>query len=123
MKALRILVVEDNAVIGMLLSLTLKAMGHEVCAVEASEDRAVATALRCSPDLMIVDVALGHGSGLRAVETILRTRHVPHIFMSGAPLQTGVRGSIVLRKPFVEAELAVAIEHAVTASAEASASP
>ncbi len=59
MNALRILVVEDNAVIGMLLSLTLKAMGHEVCAVETSEEGAVAAALRCRPDLMVVDAALG----------------------------------------------------------------
>jgi CheY-like chemotaxis protein len=119
MKPLRILVVEDNAVIGMLLSLTLTAMGHEVCAVETSEDGAVAAALRCSPDLMIVDVALGRGSGTSAVATVLQTRHVPHIFMSGAPVPTDTPGRIVLRKPFVEAELAQAIERAVTASTNA----
>ncbi len=115
MNALRILVVEDNAVIGMLLSLTLKAMGHEVCAVETSEEGAVAAALRCRPDLMVVDAALGQGSGVRVVETILRSRHVPHIFMSGGVVQTVTDGSIVLRKPFAEAELALAIDRAVTA--------
>ncbi|BDG73492.1 response regulator [Roseomonas fluvialis] len=116
MKPLRILVVEDNAVIGMLLSLTLKAMGHEVCAVETTEDGAVATALRCSPDLLIVDMTLGHGSGASAVATILQTRHIPHILMSGAPVQADGQRRVVLRKPFVEAELAQAIERAVRAS-------
>ncbi|NKE20236.1 response regulator, partial [Neoroseomonas oryzicola] len=95
MRALRILVVEDNAVIGMLLAMTLQAMGHEVCATETTEDGAVAAALRCSPDLMIVDVTLGRGSGINAVETVLRTRHVPHVYMSGAPVRTDRPESVV----------------------------
>jgi CheY-like chemotaxis protein len=116
MNPLRVLVVEDNAVIGMLLSLTLEAMGHEVCAVEATEDGAVAAALRCSPDLMIVDMMLAHGNGASAVATILQTRHVPHILMSGAPIQADAQGRVVLRKPFAEAELVQAIERAIRAS-------
>ncbi|WP_198374745.1 response regulator [Neoroseomonas rubea] len=119
MTALRILVVEDNAVIGMLLARMLKSMGHDVCAVETSEEDAVAAAMRCSPDLMIVDVILRHGSGIAAVEKVLQTRHVPHIFMSGAPVQPGRRGCVVLQKPFGEADIATAIERAVEASAEA----
>jgi hypothetical protein len=39
--------------------------------------------------------------------------------MSGAPVPTDTPGRIVLRKPFVEAELAQAIERAVTASTNA----
>nr|WP_280846179.1 response regulator [Neoroseomonas nitratireducens] len=106
------MVVDDNAVIGMLLARTLTSMGHEICAVETTQDDAVAAAARYRPDLMIVDVALGQGSGIAAVEEVLRTRHVPHIFMSGAPIQAGTRGRVVLAKPFDEAELALAIADA-----------
>lgn len=119
MKGLRILVVEDNAVIGMLLARMLAGMGHDVCAIETSEDEAVAAAQRCSPDLMIVDATLACGSGVRAVERILRTQPLPHIFMSGAPVRTGRPGSIVLAKPFAEADMERAIERAVAASTEA----
>jgi CheY-like chemotaxis protein len=119
MKGLRILVVEDNAVIGMLLARMLAAMGHDVCAIEASEDGAVAAAQRCRPDLMIVDATLARGSGVQAVERILQAQPLPHIFMSGAPVQTARPGSIVLAKPFEEADLARAIERAVAASTEA----
>lgn len=119
MKALRILVVEDNAVIGMLLARMLTCMGYDVCAVETSENDAVAAAMRCSPDLMIVDVILGHGSGITAVQQVLRTRHVPCIFMSGAPVLPGRLGSVVLQKPFGEAELALAIAQAIGASTAA----
>jgi DNA-binding response OmpR family regulator len=119
MRTLRILVVEDNAVIGTLLAMMLKEMGHEVCATETTEDGAVAAAMRCNPDLMIVDVTLGSGSGIKAVETIVRTRDVPHIYMSGAPVRTGRAGSVVLQKPFVESDMILAMERAIGASAEA----
>jgi DNA-binding response OmpR family regulator len=57
MKALRILLVEDDCVIGMFLGMTLEHMGHEVCAIESTEAAAVAAAERYRPDLMIVDAA------------------------------------------------------------------
>jgi two-component system, response regulator PdtaR len=37
MKALRALVVEDDAVIGMLLADMLAEMGHDICPIEATE--------------------------------------------------------------------------------------
>jgi CheY-like chemotaxis protein len=37
MKALRVLVVEDNAIIGMLLAEMLAEMGHDVCGLETTE--------------------------------------------------------------------------------------
>ncbi len=58
MTALRVLVVEDEAIIAMLFADLLVAMGHEVCAIEATEAGAVAAAVRCRPDLMIVDAHL-----------------------------------------------------------------
>ena len=73
MKALRILVVEDDPLIGMLLAEVLEGLGHEVCAIEANEADAVAAAARCSPDLMIVDARLGDESGIAAVDQILCT--------------------------------------------------
>ena len=43
MKALQILVVEDDSLIAMLLAETLAEMGHGVCGVEATERGAVMT--------------------------------------------------------------------------------
>jgi len=61
----------------------LAMMGHEVCGVETTEATAVAAALRHRPDLMIVDARLRGGCGVSAVEAILRTTFVPHLFVSG----------------------------------------
>jgi DNA-binding response OmpR family regulator len=58
MKALRVLVIEDDALIAMLLAELLAAMGHEVCATAYSEAEAVIAAARYDPDLMIVDATL-----------------------------------------------------------------
>ena len=83
MKALQILVVEDDSLIAMLLVETLAEMGHGVCGVEATESGAVFAARRCRPDLMIVDAQLREGNGVSAVDEILSTGFVPHLFISG----------------------------------------
>ena len=116
MPPLSILVVEDEAIIGMLLSEVLAGMGHKVCAVVASEEEAVEAAALHLPDLLIVDAGLAAGDGLSAVETILAARFVPHIFTTGNALKVRQLrpGAVVLEKPFHESELADAI--AVTMS-------
>jgi two-component system, response regulator PdtaR len=119
MKALRVLVVEDEVLIGMLLADALGAMGYEVCAIEATETGAVAAAARCNPDLMIVDARLRDGSGVSAVEEILRTGWVPHVFVSGetSTIQALRPGAIVIRKPFRDMDLNRAIQRALDAAA------
>lgn len=82
MSGIRILVVEDKAIIAELLSDVLTGMGHDVCAIAMTQEDAVSAAARCRPDLMIVDVRLGNGSGLFAVDEILQSRYVPHVFVS-----------------------------------------
>jgi CheY-like chemotaxis protein len=113
-EALRILVAEDDAMIGVLLFDLLSGMGH-LCIVAATEAAAVIDALRYCPDLMIVDAQLGDGSGIAAVEEILRAGPMPHLFVSGDARQvSSLRPSaVVLQKPFREADLARAIQQAV----------
>ena len=79
MKSLRVLVIEDNALIAMLLSEMLTGMGHFVCATAATESEAVVAAAHYGPDLMIVDAGLGQGSGVSAVEEILRAGPLAHV--------------------------------------------
>ena len=52
MPALRILLVEDEAIVAMLFADLLVAMGHEVCAIEATEAGAVTAAdsVQAGPD-------------------------------------------------------------------------
>jgi two-component system, response regulator PdtaR len=111
-----ILVVEDDILIGMLLTDMLTELGHVVCAVERTEANAVAAADRFQPDLMIVDAHLTDGSGIAAVETILKDKFVPHVFVTGDKLGTQRHrpGDVVIEKPFRERDLVDAILRAVS---------
>jgi two-component system, response regulator PdtaR len=113
MRTLRVLIVDDDAVISELLAETLEAIGHVVCGIETTEEGAVSAAALCQPDLMIVDVRLGEGSGIRAMEQILRSAPTPHVFITGERLR---RSSEMLQKPFRTAELVQAMQRVLAAA-------
>jgi two-component system, response regulator PdtaR len=115
MKALRVLVVEDEAMIAMLLAEVLRELGHEVCATEATEAGAVAAAARHKPDLMIVDDELRKGSGIAAVEQITRSGLIPHVFVSGKSLtdRSLSPSAVLIQKPFTIPELVWGIKRAL----------
>ena len=119
MKAFRILVVEDDTLVGVLVGRMLEEMGYDVCAIEATKADAVTAAAQYRPDLMIVDAWLDDGSGISAIEEILRTGFVPHVFMSGniSGVEALRPGAVLLQKPFREAELTRAIQRALDAAA------
>jgi CheY-like chemotaxis protein len=114
-KPLRVLVVEDDLMIGPLLAETLEDLGHIVCAVEVSAAAAVAAALRYHPDLMIVDVGLGEASGIAAVKEILREGFVPHVFVTGDLVRNLSLGpdAVLLQKPYRSSDIVAAIARAV----------
>jgi len=118
---LRVLVVEDDTMIGMLLGWMLEEMGHKVCSIEATEADAVTAAAQYQPDLLIVDAWLGDGSGVIAVDEILRHGFIPHLFISGniARVKALRPDAAMLEKPFGEAALARAINHALEAGTSA----
>ena len=115
---LNVLVVEDDALLGLVLGDVLAGMGHTVCAIEDTESGAIAAAARCRPDLMIVDARLATGSGVAAVEEIHRVGPVPHLFVSGDISGVLARrpGAIVIQKPFRESDLVRAMERALGAA-------
>jgi len=112
---MRILVVEDEALIGLLLAEVLTDLGHDVCGIEVTEAGAVMAAARCGPDLMIVDVWLADGNGISAIAEILRAGPMPHFFVSGdvAAARSLKPDAEVVQKPFREQELVQAIARAL----------
>lgn len=115
MRPLRILLVEDDAVISALLTELLAEYGHQVCGTATTEMAAVAAAAQHAPDLMIVDAHLQAGSGVSAMRTILRHSAMPHIYMTGGSRQSIPADAVVLQKPFGKAGLLSALERRVVA--------
>ena len=115
MKALRTLVVEDDAIIGGLLAEALEGLGHTVCAVEFNVAKAVAAASHWRPDLMIVDVGLGEASGILAVKEILLSQFVPHVFVTSNAVRGMPLGpdTVLIQKPFRVSDLERAIQRAL----------
>jgi DNA-binding response OmpR family regulator len=113
-EGLGIVVVEDDALIAMDLADLLIAMGHDVLAIVQNESEAVAAAMRCQPDLMIVDGQLAEGSGTEAMRKILANGFVAHFYITGDPLRiTGLApDAVVVAKPFTLHDLASGIARA-----------
>jgi DNA-binding response OmpR family regulator len=119
MKAFRVLMMEDDPLIGMLVAELLEEMGYDVCAIAATAADGVTAAAQYRPDLVIADVRLGDGSGISAIEEILRTGFVPHLFMTGniSRVKALRPDAVVLEKPFRAAELMLAIQRALDIAA------
>jgi CheY-like chemotaxis protein len=103
--SLRVLLIEDDVLIGVLLAELLIELGHHVCATAQTEADAVAAAAHYRPDLILVDVTLKQGDGLSAMRTIAQTSDARHVFMTGAGRREFPEGAVILHKPFCEPDL------------------
>jgi CheY-like chemotaxis protein len=103
----RILVVEDEMLIGMLLEDMLADLGHEVAAVIPRLKDALAAVDRETFDLAILDVHL-HGESAFPVADALVAKDIPFVFATGygeRGLPETYRGRPVLQKPFAKDDL------------------
>jgi len=114
-ECLRLIIVEDDAVLAEYLGELLIGMGHDVCGIAATETEAVAKAEEFRPDLMIVDGQLREGSGVSAMTRILGRRDVAYFYVTGNPwsLREQAPGAVIVTKPFRLRELERAIAGAV----------
>lgn len=117
---MRILVVEDEAIVARDIQETLISQGYEVPAIASSAEEAIEQATRLRPDLVLMDIVLkGRTDGITAADRIRRDLRIPIIFLTAysddAILEkakaTGPAGYII--KPFQERELHTTIEMAL----------
>ncbi|MDB5456918.1 MAG: response regulator receiver protein [Caulobacter sp.] len=110
--ALKVLVVEDEALVSMLVEDMLGDLGCVVVGPAAELDEALRLATTADIDAALLDVNLG-GRPIFPVADALRARGVPFAFASGygeAGLSDDHRGAAVLQKPFREADLRRVLE-------------
>lgn len=81
-----VLIIEDEALVAMHLEAMLSDHGATSFSFAETEFEAIEAAKRKRPDLITSDVRLRHGTGPRAVATIMRELgHVPVIFITATP--------------------------------------
>jgi DNA-directed RNA polymerase specialized sigma24 family protein len=114
-----VLVIEDEPVIALDIAGIVEDMGHKIVAIAANQSEAIALAREKRPGLVLADIQLeGGGSGLLAVNEILKSIDVPVIFVTAYPerLLTGERPepTYLVTKPFEPDALKVTISQALS---------
>ncbi|MGK7877793.1 MAG: response regulator [Xenococcaceae cyanobacterium] len=116
----KIMIVEDELLIGMFLSQKLKKLGYKIVAMVSSGKAAIERAGLIKPDLILMDIALkGDMDGIKAAAQIHKAHDIPVIYLTAyaddntldRAESTGSYGYIV--KPFNERELHATIKMAL----------
>ena len=108
LEGLRVLVVEDEMMVSMLIEDMLAELGCQVVGPASRLDEALELARDAELDCAVLDVNLG-GQPIFPLADVLRQRGLPFAFATGygdAGLREVDRGSPVLQKPFREGDLA-----------------
>jgi PAS domain S-box-containing protein len=116
----RVLVVEDEAIVAMDISVRLRALGYEVLGPAATGAEALEFALRSRPDLVLMDIMLRGGmDGVEAARRIRESTGAPIVYLTAYADESTLRRAKVaeplgyLLKPFEERELRTTIETAL----------
>jgi CheY-like chemotaxis protein len=108
----RVLIVEDEALVAMLLEDFVEAAGHSVAAVATHIQEALALAGGQDFDVALLDLNL-QGQRSHSLGTLLGRRGIPFAFVTGYG-ESGVldafAGAPVVTKPFTERDVARALE-------------
>lgn len=79
---LRVLIVEDEAMIALHLDCLVQDFGHDVVGIVRTADEAIATAGRLRPDIVLMDIRLARGDGVTAAGEIQQRFAITSIFMT-----------------------------------------
>lgn len=120
MKKARILVVEDEELVGLAIRKYLQSLDYDVLPVVSSGEKAVNDARAQEPNLVLMDIHLaGAMDGIEAARIIKDTSHVPVIYLTAySDTETLKKAKLsepfgYVLKPFDERTLEAAIEMAL----------
>ena len=116
MDELKVIIVEDDAIIAQLIELHIEQAGHHVIAIAHDSERALDLIHNQQPDLVFLDIhILGNKNGIEVAEVIHRKYKIPFIFITAFsdPLTlqkaAAVQPISYLVKPYKKEDLIAAI--------------
>lgn len=84
MEKKKVLIVEDEMIIAMLIERMVTNLGHEVVDKVSSGEAAIESAAEYDPDLILMDIRLkGDMDGIEAMSHIRKKTSTPVIYISG----------------------------------------
>lgn len=113
LKGLRVLVVEDEALVAMMTCDYLEDMGYHVVGPYPSVEKALQAIESDRVDCAVLDINLGGGHTSLPVAQALKVRSTPFLFATGygaSGIKVEFPAAPVLSKPFSEHQLAKALE-------------
>jgi len=120
MKKIRIMIVEDESIVGRDIRNMLLGLGYEVSTVISTYHEAIKRIKNIKPDLVLMDIMLhGKPAGIEAAGKIYNVFNIPVVYLSAyADKKTLMRAKKTLPfgyilKPFEERELQTTIEIAL----------
>jgi CheY-like chemotaxis protein len=115
-ESLRVLVVEDEAILALEIELILRELGHHVVGVAMDAARASALASSEPIDLALIDINLRDGpTGPDIAHQLVRDQGAAVIFLTANPEQIpeGFAGALgAMSKPFDDRSIAAVVEFA-----------
>ncbi|MFC4293512.1 response regulator [Novosphingobium tardum] len=116
---MRILVLEDEPLLSMLLEESLAELGHELAGTVATVDQAFAKLEEGPVELALLDFSLGHDTTSAPVARKLHRDGIPFIYLTGHHTLDESEGDVpaapLLKKPFSIAQLDSAIREVAPA--------
>ena len=80
---LKILIVEDQAIVALDLKGILEELNYEVCGMAINYNEAIEIFKTTNPDLVLLDINLNQEkSGIDVAESIKKLKNIPHLFVS-----------------------------------------
>ncbi|HEA22789.1 MAG TPA: response regulator transcription factor [Pricia antarctica] len=123
--SVRILIVEDDMIIGANLSLQLVNLGYEVTGIESRGEEAIAHAMANTPDIILMDINLkGALNGIETVAAIQNKKDIPIIYLTANSDESTfsrakeTRPKAFITKPFNKLDLQRTIELVIEESKE-----
>lgn len=119
----RILVVEDESIVLLDITIMLKDAGFEVVGHARNGEKAIELAHALQPDLVLMDIKMPKMNGLKASDVISNTFQIPVLLLTAFSqreyIDEAKRANIVgyLVKPITEANLIPAVEIALLQAA------
>src|SRR4051812_4328177 len=108
----KVLVVEDQAIIGLDLQVSIEAAGYLVTGIAPTVDAAIAQMEASRPDAVLLDVGMG-GEPDFALADLLAERAIPFVFVTGYTrdsIPSKHKARPIVMKPCMAAQLLTALK-------------